>query len=161
MGLKKNTAGQRWRVFAFNRKTNAPVVGDAANITAKLRKDWGALAPTNTTNPTEIEDGFYDFPLTQAESNGDWLDLFPESATTDVQVVGVPGGMATSVQLDMQALATADVYVDKSGSPWQLVWMQRGTGAPGVGTELMRKNLADVDGNPLTDIATPIGRTYE
>lgn len=95
MGLQRNVAGQRWRVFAFDRTTNAPVTGDANNITAKIRKDWGALVATNDVNPTELEDGFYEFELTQEETNASWIDIFPESSTQDVQVVGVPGGMAT------------------------------------------------------------------
>ncbi len=95
MGLRRNVANQKWRVFAFNRNTNIPVTGDAANITAKIAKDWAAAAATNDVNPTEVEDGFYNFDLTQAESDGDVLDLFPESSTADVQVVGVPGTMFT------------------------------------------------------------------
>ncbi len=97
MGLQKNVAGQKWRVFAFNKTTNAPVTGDAANITAKIAKDWAAAAATNDVNPTEVEDGYYLFDLTQAESNADALDLYPESSTADVQVIGVPGTIFTTV----------------------------------------------------------------
>lgn len=88
--LKKNTASQFLRVFAFNRLTNAPVTGDAANITAKLSKDWGARTATNDTNPTETESGFYLFTLTQAETNADNLQSYPVSATANVQVICEP-----------------------------------------------------------------------
>lgn len=93
--LKKNTAGQKWRVYAFNRTTNAPVLGDAANITAKLSKDWAAGAALGDVNPVETEDGSYLFDLTQAESNADNLDLYPQSTTANVQVIGTPASQST------------------------------------------------------------------
>lgn len=110
-GLLKNTASQKWRVFAFDRTTNAPVTGDAANITAKIAKDWGSATATNDTNPTEVEDGFYLFDLTQAETNANWLDLYPESSTSDVQVIGVPGSMGTIPSgFQTQVAQTGDTY---------------------------------------------------
>lgn len=93
--MQKNVSGQKWLVFAFDRTDNTPVTGDAANITAKIRKDYGTATATNDTNPTEIEDGYYEFDLTQAESNADVLDLLPESSTADVQVIGCPARIFT------------------------------------------------------------------
>lgn len=90
-GLQKNVASQKWRVFAFNTTTGVAVTGDAANITAKIAKDWGTATASNDTNPTEVEDGYYLFDLTQAESNADVLDFYPESSTANVQVIGTPG----------------------------------------------------------------------
>lgn len=91
MSFQKNTSGQKWLVFAFDRTTNAPKTGDAANITAKIRKDYASAVATNDVNPDELEDGYYEFTLTQAESNATVVDLFPESATANIQVIGVPG----------------------------------------------------------------------
>ncbi len=88
--MKKNVAGQTWKVFAFNRTTNAPLSGDAANITAKIKIDSAAAIAVNDTNPTEIEDGYYQFELTQAETNGDELLLLPESVTTNIQIIAIP-----------------------------------------------------------------------
>lgn len=96
MGLQKNVASQKWRVFAFDTTTGVAKTGDAANITAKIAKDWAAAGATNDVNPTETEDGYYLFDLTQAETNADNLDLYPESATANIQVIGVPGSMLTS-----------------------------------------------------------------
>ena len=56
--MQKNTASQKFVVFAFNRTTNVPLTGDAANITANLQKDFGTSTATNDVNPTELEDGF-------------------------------------------------------------------------------------------------------
>jgi hypothetical protein len=94
-GIQKNVASQKFRVFAFDVTTNEPVTGDAANITCKVAKDWAAAGAVADTNPTETEDGFYLFDLTQAETNANVLDFYPESATADVQVVAVPGTVYT------------------------------------------------------------------
>lgn len=96
MSLQKNVASQKWIVFAFDRTDNTPVSGDAAQITANLRLDGGAANAVDDTNPTELEDGFYVFDITQAESNADLILMTPESSTGDVQVIGVPGAVYTS-----------------------------------------------------------------
>lgn len=93
--MQKNTAGQKWRVFAFQRSTGDPVTGDAAKITAKIALDYGAATALADTNPTELEDGYYAFDLSQAETNANVLWLYPESSTPGVQVVGVPGSETT------------------------------------------------------------------
>jgi hypothetical protein len=94
--MQKNVASQKWTVFAFDRTDNSPQTGDAANITANIKIDGGAAGATNDTNPTELEDGYYEFDLTQAETNGNLLQLFPASGTADIQVIGVPGAIYTS-----------------------------------------------------------------
>ena len=94
--MRKNLAGQKWRVFAFNRSTGVPVTGDALNITSKISVDFGSRVALTDTNPTEAEDGYYYFDLTQAETNGDTLEVFPESGTSGVQVIGCPGHWSTT-----------------------------------------------------------------
>ncbi|MHC4398599.1 MAG: hypothetical protein ACYTG0_02865 [Planctomycetota bacterium] len=93
--MEKNVANQKWLVFAFDRTDNTPKTGDAANITAKIRKDYGTATATDDTNPTEIEDGYYEFDCTQVETNADVLDLLPESSTSNIQVIAVPGRVFT------------------------------------------------------------------
>lgn len=102
--MLKNTPGQFWRVFAFNRLTGEPVTGDAANITAKLSINGGGANVMNDENPTETEDGFYLFQLTQAETNGHDLAIYPASDTPGVTVIGVPGNLAT---IDPSPIAAA------------------------------------------------------
>ena len=109
MGLKKNVASQKWTVFAFNRNTNVPVTGDAANITADISKDYAAEVATNDINPTEVVRGYYRFDLTQDETNADVLELFPQSSTADVQVIGVPGTQTTGG--DIMAAGDIDGFV--------------------------------------------------
>ena len=79
------------RVFAFNRSTAAPVLNDAINITAKWAKDYGAPTALTDVNPIEAEDGNYYFDLSEDERNVSIIgELFPESSTPGVQVIGKP-----------------------------------------------------------------------
>ena len=91
----RNTAYQKWRVFAFDATTNLPVLGDAINITAKISKDNANPVDLNDTNPVETEDGYYLFDLLQAETDARNLALYPESSTPNVQVIGVPWSYVT------------------------------------------------------------------
>ncbi len=75
------------RVFAFNQTTGAPVTGDAANITCKYQLNGGSLVALTDTNPTEQEDGFYMFNVLAAENNGVTVHFYPESSTSNVQVI--------------------------------------------------------------------------
>jgi len=93
--MEKNVAGQIWIVFAFDRTDNTPLTGDAAQITGNLRIDGGAANAIDDTNPTELEDGYYAFELTQAETDGDLILIAPVSSTSDIQVIGVPGTYQT------------------------------------------------------------------
>lgn len=105
----KNLTGQRWTVFAFDATTGLPETGDAANITANLRLDGGAANAVDDTNPTELEDGYYIFDLTQAETNADHIIICPQSSTTDIVVIGVPGAVWTTPAKQAATLAAADV----------------------------------------------------
>jgi len=104
--LQKNVEGPKRVVFAWNITTDALVTGDAANITAKIRKD-GTLAATNDVNPTELESGYYEFDLTQAESQFDVAELIAVSATGSIQVRGVPESRITDELLAVKIAGLA------------------------------------------------------
>lgn len=112
--MQKNTASQKWVVFAFQDEggTNPgePVTGDAANITANVRIDGGAANAVDDVNPTEMEDGYYIFDITAAESNGDLILIAPVSATANVNVIGVPGALYTT---DVQNLVDAALVAQR------------------------------------------------
>jgi hypothetical protein len=91
--MLKNTAGQKWIVFAMTVSTGLAKTGDAAQITGKLSKDGAAGAAITDTNPTELESGYYAFDLTQAETNYATLSIIPVSSTSGVGVMGVPGSV--------------------------------------------------------------------
>lgn len=93
--MLKNTANQKWIVFAFDSTTGLGKTGDAANITANLRKDYGAANALADTNPTELEDGYYAFDMAQEESNADHLLLCPQSATPNIVVIACPAVIFT------------------------------------------------------------------
>ena len=93
--MLKNTENQKWIVFAFDATTGLGKTGDAAQITANLRKDYGDPAAVADTNPTELEDGFYAFDLSQAETNADHLLLCPQSSTSNIVVIGCPAVVFT------------------------------------------------------------------
>jgi hypothetical protein len=88
MAILKNTAGQKFYCFAYNKTTGLPVTGDAANITAYLSKDGAAATQTNDANPTELDatnlKGWYAFDAAQAESNAEVIILSPVSTTANV-----------------------------------------------------------------------------
>lgn len=58
-------------------------------------------------------------------------------------------------------LLVADRYIDKTTDPtaWALVLFKKGTGLLGVGTELLRQPLYDVNGVALNSTTTVIGRS--
>jgi hypothetical protein len=93
--MLKNTENQKWIVFAFDSTTGLAKTGDAAQITANLRKDYGDAAALTDTNPTELEDGFYSFDLSQAETNADHLLICPVSSTSNIVVIGCPSVIFT------------------------------------------------------------------
>lgn len=88
----KNTASQKLRLFAFDYSTGAPKTGDAANLTAYLSKDYAAFAALTDTSASEISStnspGWYEFDVSQAETNADDLQFTGKSATANVAVVG-------------------------------------------------------------------------
>lgn len=112
--MYKATAG-KWTVFAFDRTDNSPKTGDAGNITANIRIDGGSADAVDDTNPTELEDGYYVFDLTAAETNGDHLVLCPQSSTGNIQVIGVPGAQWTRERESLHEAGNT-IYVSKSGS---------------------------------------------
>jgi len=93
--MQKNVASQKWVVYAFDTTDLSAKTGDAANITANLRIDGAGANAVDDENPTELEDGYYIFDLSQAETNGNMILIAPSSVTADIQVIGVPGVVFT------------------------------------------------------------------
>lgn len=91
----KNTASQRWVVFAFDVTDGTPETGDAANISANIDIDGAGLGALTDAAPAELGNGYYAFDLTQAETNGDELHLEPESSTANIEVLGCPAVVYT------------------------------------------------------------------
>lgn len=100
--MLRNVATQKYRVYAWDATTGLAKTGDAANISAYIQIDDGAGAATNDTAPSEVsstnQPGYYDFDLTQAETNGAKVSLSPKSATANIVVVACPPVIYTRAQ---------------------------------------------------------------
>ncbi len=85
-----NTASQKIAFFAYDTTNNVPKTGDAANLTAYVSKDGGAVTVLADTSATEMDatnaKGMYLFDLAQGETNGDMLVFTCKSSTSGVQV---------------------------------------------------------------------------
>lgn len=90
----KNTAGQKFYVFAFDTTTGLPKTGDQANISVFVSKDYAAPVQTADTSATQVDatkdPGTYIVDATQAETNGEILKISATSSTPNVQVIGAP-----------------------------------------------------------------------
>jgi hypothetical protein len=90
--MQKNVSGQKAQLFFFDATTGLPKTGDAANLTAYISKDGGAVTVLGDTTATEMDatnaKGWYQFDLTQAETNGDELLLTGKSSTANVTTGG-------------------------------------------------------------------------
>lgn len=94
----KNQA-TKFLVYAYDATTNLPKTGDAANITAYVSKDFGAVTALGDTTATELDatnaKGYYWFDGAQAETNADDLLVSGKSTTANVVVVGAPAHITT------------------------------------------------------------------
>ena len=89
----KNVTGQKIQLFAFDYSTGAPKTGDSANLTAYIEKDGaGSMTALGDTSATELSatnaPGWYEFDVTQSESNADMILFTAKSSTANVSVVG-------------------------------------------------------------------------
>lgn len=116
----KNVAA-KFVVFAFDITTNAPKTGDAANITAYVSKDYGAVTVLGDTSATEMDatnaPGYYLFDAAQAETNADCLMVSGKSSTANIKVLGAPAVIYTRPTTGWLAPATAGrtLVVDAAG----------------------------------------------
>lgn len=90
--MQRNVSGQKILLFAFDASTNLPKTGDAANLTAYVSKDAGAVTVLGDTTATEMDatnaKGWYSFDLTQGETDAYDLVFTGKSSTANVSVVG-------------------------------------------------------------------------
>ena len=87
----KNVAGQKVVLYAFDSVSGVPITGDAANITAYVSIDGGAVTVLADTSATEMSatnaKGDYQFSLSQAETNGDNLRFSGKSSSPNIVVL--------------------------------------------------------------------------
>lgn len=150
----KNRPGQKWQVFAFNRSTLFPVAGDAANITAKISKDGGAANATNDVNPDAIEAGYYQFDLTQEETDADNLLIIPASSTTDVIVIGAPARIQTEIFGGQYTEAVVAARIPVGGAQGWPRELTIGDAYLQVTATAPKLFVKDIDGNILSALGS-------
>lgn len=91
LGVQRNVAGQKVTLLAINTSTNQPITGDAANLTAYVSKDDGAVTVLGDTSAAELDatnaPGLYSFDLTQGETDANKLVFSGKSSTANVRLV--------------------------------------------------------------------------
>jgi hypothetical protein len=89
--MKKNQPGQSITLLAIDTLTGTPKTGDAANLTAYVSKDDGAVAALGDTSALELNatnaKGLYSWSLTQAETNAEKLVFSGKSTTLGIELV--------------------------------------------------------------------------
>ena len=81
-------------LYAFDATTGLPKTADAANVSAYVSKDFGAVTVLADTTATELDatnaKGWYLFDTTAGESNADFVLFSGKSSTANVVVVARP-----------------------------------------------------------------------
>lgn len=112
----KNTASQKLVVRCFDSTNATPKTGDAANLTAYVSIDNGAITVLGDTSATEISNtnakGYYLFDLTQAETNGNVLLFTCKSTTANIVCVACPD----VVQTVLTTNDAADALLDRTSA---------------------------------------------
>lgn len=121
----KNVASQKIVFVAWDSATGLLKTGDAANLTAYVSKDGGAVTVLADTSATEMDatnaKGCYSFDVAQDESNGNMLLFTCKSSTAGVQLDPVlvftfPANF-TALVIDSSGLADANaVKVGPTGA---------------------------------------------
>ena len=142
----KNVAAS-FMVFAFDYTTGAAKTGDAANITAYVSKDYGAVTVLGDTTAAEMDatnaPGYYLFTAAQAETNADVLMVSAKSATANVSVIGAPAVIYTRPTTGWLAPTVAARTLDVSaGGEAGIDWAN--IGSPTTAQNLSATNI-DVD----------------
>jgi hypothetical protein len=109
--MEKNKAGQSILAFAFTVSTNLPRDGDAANLSALIRKDGGSFVALMSPTAVPLGGGLYEFTLDYTETNADVLDFKMASSTSGVVVIPQP-----SARLYTESISSAFALGGESGS---------------------------------------------
>lgn len=118
--MLKNVATKLY-VYCWDSTTGLPKTGDAANLTAYAKIDAGSVTALADTSATEVDatnsKGWYQFDLTQGETNGD-LNLYSCKSTTSNIVCMVPEAVTRTLPTTgvlAPSVAGRTLVVDSAG----------------------------------------------
>lgn len=161
--LLKNVASQRIRVYAYTPADGLPKTGDAANLTAYIAKDYGAVTALTDTSATEEDatnaPGYYWFDITQTETNADNIMVTCKSSTSGVKVLGAPAIIGTRPATGFLAPTTAGRTLDVSaGGEAGLDWAN--VGSPTTSLSLTNTRILGLTGTigEFDDFVDPAGK---
>lgn len=119
----------------------------------------GVTFPSSIASPTNITAGTITTVtnLTNAPTAGD----LTATMKTSVQTAADSAVTANTYIATMKKYLEADQYTVTTTTPWSLVYIQAGTGAPGTGTTLMTKRLFDVSAHNITKTSQTVGRAIQ
>lgn len=112
----------------FNEGTDVPISTLVSLIAAQITTDHGSGSYARNTEPPTVGQ----------------IRTEMEGASTKLTFI--------------RAILEADIYIDTGVSPWAIVFMTKGSGGIGVGTELLRQRIYDTGGTGITDTDTVPGR---
>lgn len=165
--MQKNVASQKLIVFVFDSATNLPKTGDAANLTAYVSIDYGAVTVLGDTSATEMDatnaKGLYLFDLTQAETNGHTLAFSGKSSTSGIVLVPqtvytVPANFAlesidSNGRIDVIKIAgTTQTARDIGASV--LLSSGTGTGQISIASGIAKVDVDTIKTNPVVNAGT-------
>jgi hypothetical protein len=111
----KNVSLQKLTVFAWDVTTNLPKTG-LTDIVVYIQQDGGTTTALTDVTATEQSSshakGYYDFDITQAETNANKIVVTAESPTANVQVIGAPAVIFTRAANSSTLLIDANGRVD-------------------------------------------------
>jgi hypothetical protein len=119
--MQKNVASQKIAFVVYDATTGLPKTGDAANLTAYVSKDGGAVTVLGDTAAAEMDStnakGCYLFDLAQAETNADMLVFTCKSATANIYADPIllftePASFNSAALATASALATVQADTD-------------------------------------------------
>jgi hypothetical protein len=156
--VNKIVASQKVTLLAIDTSTNLPKTGDAANLTAYVSKDDGAVTVLGDTSATELDStnalGLYSFDLTQGETNANKLVFSGKSSTANIRLIPLlvytrPANFQATA-IDASGIVDADAQqwlgqtiaaVDTNGYP--KVTIKDGTGTGEIDTTSGRVQITE------------------
>jgi hypothetical protein len=142
----------------------AGLAGPAPDIiTAKVTGDGGD-AEERADSPHTLSDSLCDkkyIKTSVAAEVGDTVQYFHGGDLIGAGKVQLLSETLSTIGVQLDGITSdieADLFIDSTTTPWELVYIEKGTGVIGVGTELLRKSMKEIDGSNITESTKVVGQ---